>query len=66
MLALPVPSDAIPDGSSDDQLLRLDGIMKEDFEQLLRLVFPVCETSLHTLPQPEFTLSNSQASMVGT
>jgi hypothetical protein len=40
MFRLPVAEDAIPDGCSDEQPLRLDGILKEDFRQLLRVMFP--------------------------
>jgi len=40
MFTLPVASEAIPDGSSDDQPLHLYGVLKEDFEQLARFMFP--------------------------
>ena len=41
MFQLPVPTTAghSLDGSSDDQPLRLDGIKKSDFVQLLRVMF---------------------------
>lgn len=40
MFQLPVPESAIPDGMSDQQPLRLDGIAKKDFRQLLRTMYP--------------------------
>jgi len=40
MFGLPIVKGAIPDGLSDEQPLHLEGIMKEDFRQLLRIMFP--------------------------
>lgn len=42
MFQLPAPTvdGHVLDGSSDDQPLRLDGIKKSDFLQLLRVMFP--------------------------
>lgn len=44
MFELPPPSgqgvEAALDGSDDDKPLRLEGIKKSDFEQLLRVMFP--------------------------
>lgn len=40
MFQFPVAEGAVPDGCSDEQPLRLDGIKKEDFRQLLRVMFP--------------------------
>ena len=41
MFQLPVPTDGTPpDGLSDDRPIRLDGIKKSDFIQLLRVMFP--------------------------
>ena len=40
MFELPVPENIVPDGSSDEHPLRLDGVMKNDFRQLLRVMFP--------------------------
>lgn len=40
MFQLPVPSGRSPDGSSDQNPLRLDGIEKTDFLQLLKVMFP--------------------------
>jgi hypothetical protein len=40
MFQLPVPSGASPDGSSDEDPLRLEGIEKADFIQLLKVMFP--------------------------
>ena len=40
MFQLPVAENTIPDGYSDEQPLRLDGVAKEDFRQLLRVMFP--------------------------
>jgi len=39
MFELPVPEGTTPDGSSDEQPLRFDGIEKKDFRQLLRVLF---------------------------
>jgi hypothetical protein len=39
MFQLPIAEDATPDGCSDEQPLRLDGILKQDFRQLLRVMF---------------------------
>jgi hypothetical protein len=41
MFQLPIPiGTIIPDGSNNQQPLRLAGVSKEDFEQLLRFMFP--------------------------
>ncbi|KAH9927031.1 hypothetical protein B0H21DRAFT_826507 [Amylocystis lapponica] len=40
MYMLPVPDTTAVDGSSDDRPLRIDGIAKADFVQLLRVMFP--------------------------
>jgi hypothetical protein len=40
MFQLPIAEDTTPDGCSDEQPLRLDGILKQDFRQLLRVMFP--------------------------
>ena len=43
MFQLPVPTDGggTPEGSSDERPIRLDGIKKSDFIQLLRVMFPL-------------------------
>jgi hypothetical protein len=43
MFDLPVPTTGgvSPDGSSEDQPLRLEGIKKSDFLPLLRVMFPL-------------------------
>ena len=40
MFKLPVPEGEAPDGYSDQQPLRLDGIKKEDFRLLLKVLMP--------------------------
>ena len=40
MFQLPVANDTAPDGSSNEQPLLLEGVNKEDFRQLLRVMFP--------------------------
>jgi hypothetical protein len=40
LFQLPVAENTSPDGHSDEQPLRLEGIKKGDFEQLLRVLFP--------------------------
>ena len=40
LFQLPIPAGTLPDGSSDEQPLLLEGICKEDFKQLLRIMFP--------------------------
>jgi hypothetical protein len=40
MFELPVASDTVPDGSSDEQPLELGGVSRTDFKQLLRVMFP--------------------------
>ena len=40
MFQLPVPAGTIPDGFSDKHPLLLEGVKKEDFHQLLRVMFP--------------------------
>jgi hypothetical protein len=40
MFRLPVPENTVPDGSSDEHPLRLDGVKKNDFRQLLKVMFP--------------------------
>jgi hypothetical protein len=51
---LPVPSDTIPDGTSDEQPLRLEGVDKEDFHQLLRVMFPDRPLNLEVLSTKEW------------
>jgi len=55
MFQLPAPTDGIPDGSSDDQPIRLDGIKKSDFIQLLRVMFPLNSQSCDSLSSEEWT-----------
>jgi hypothetical protein len=45
MFQLPVGNGVVADGSSDEQPLRLEGVKKEDFRQLLRIMFPKCVNS---------------------
>jgi hypothetical protein len=40
MLQLPLPPGTIPDGCSDQKPLRLEGVDKGDFKQLLRVMYP--------------------------
>jgi hypothetical protein len=40
MYQLPIAENTTPDGCSDEQPLRLDGVKKEDFRQLLRVLIP--------------------------
>jgi len=40
MFELPVSNNTLPDGSSDEQPLRLEGVRKVDFKELLRAMFP--------------------------
>jgi len=40
MFQLPVPKDVVPDGCSRENPLRLEGIAKEDFKQLLKIMYP--------------------------
>jgi hypothetical protein len=40
MFGLPVPANTVTDGSGDENPLRLDGVKKDDFRQLLRVMFP--------------------------
>lgn len=40
MFKLPVPENAVADGSRDESPLRLDGVKKDDFCQLLKVLFP--------------------------
>jgi len=58
MFQLPVPKTAdgrALDGSSDDQPLRLDGIKKSDFVQLLRVMFPSDSQHPELLTPEEWT-----------
>jgi hypothetical protein len=48
MFQLPVAKGIAPDGSSNEQPLLLEGVNKEDFRQLLRVMFPECVDSRHT------------------
>ena len=41
MFRLPVASGAVPDGLSDEQPLLLEGVGRDDFTQLLRVMFPL-------------------------
>jgi hypothetical protein len=40
MFELPVADDTVPDGLTDEQPLRLEGVSEVDFRQLLRAMFP--------------------------
>jgi len=40
MFQLPVSEDAIADGTSDSHPLHLDGVNKDEFRQLLRVMHP--------------------------
>jgi hypothetical protein len=40
MFHLPIPANGVPDGHSKDKPLRLEGIEKTDFKQLLRVMYP--------------------------
>jgi len=40
MFQLPIPENVVPDGSSKENPLRLVGIEKNDFQQLLRVMYP--------------------------
>ena len=40
MFQLPVAEGVVPDGVGDEQPLFLDGVYREDFRQLLRVMFP--------------------------
>ncbi|GBE86157.1 hypothetical protein SCP_0900340 [Sparassis crispa] len=40
MFAMPVSGNATADGSDDEHPLRLEGVAKEDFAQLLRVIYP--------------------------
>ncbi|KAH7928669.1 hypothetical protein BV22DRAFT_1126329 [Leucogyrophana mollusca] len=40
MFQLPAPEDTEPDGSSYEHPIHLDGIKKDDFRQLLKVLFP--------------------------
>lgn len=40
MFSLPPGSESVADGTTDDTPIRLDGIKKADFEQLLRVLYP--------------------------
>jgi len=57
MFQLPVPSEdeRALDGSSDDQPLRLDGIKKSDFIQLLRAMFPLDSQQPDVLTSEEWS-----------
>ena len=41
MFTLPIAQDAVADGCGDEQPLKLDGVMKDDFRQLLRVIVPI-------------------------
>lgn len=56
MFKLPQNPDTTADGLSDDQPLRLEGIKRDDFRQLLRVMYPRYErTVLLFLPSKKFT-----------
>jgi len=57
MFQLPAPTidSRALDGSSDDQPLRLDGIKKSDFAQLLRVMFPLDSQQPDSLSLEEWT-----------
>jgi hypothetical protein len=40
MFLLPPPDSSVIDGLTDEQPLRLDHILKEDFRQLLKVFYP--------------------------
>lgn len=40
MMDVPLPSDGTAEGMSDDHPIRLEGVLKEDFRQLLRVLCP--------------------------
>ena len=42
MFQLPVATGSVADGSSNEQPLRLEGVNKGDFRQLLKIMFPEC------------------------
>lgn len=42
MFQLPQNPDSIIEGETDEQPIRLDGIRKEDFKQLLRVMYARC------------------------
>ena len=52
MFQLPVANDTAPDGSSNEKPLLLEGVNKEDFRQLLRVMFPECVDSCHMFVDP--------------
>jgi len=55
MFQLPPPTDGTPpDGSSDDRPIRLDGIKKSDFIQLLRVIFPIDSQSCDLMSSEEW------------
>jgi len=54
MFGLPVPENTVTDGSSDENPLRLDGVKKADFRQLLKVMFPRFPRELDTLTWQEW------------
>jgi len=49
MFQLPVPAGKLPDGSSDERPLLLEGIRKEDFQQILRIAILAYRRISHSL-----------------
>jgi len=54
MFYLPILEGMAPDGSSDEQPLRLDGIEKKDFRLLLKVLFPRCPEAIKTMTWKEW------------
>jgi hypothetical protein len=42
MFQLPIPESDLPDGVTVEKPLRLEGIKKEDFRCLLKILYPKC------------------------
>jgi len=55
MFQLPAPANVVPDGRSEKQPLRLDGIEKKDFKQLLKVLYPRTFGQEESLTVPEWT-----------
>jgi len=55
MFELPVANDTVPDGLSDEQPLRLEGVSIADFRQLLRAMFPSRPLSIETFTLSQWT-----------
>ncbi|KIJ63371.1 hypothetical protein HYDPIDRAFT_156204 [Hydnomerulius pinastri MD-312] len=50
MLLLPTSSNVEVEGQSDNNPIKLEGIKKNDFEQLLKILFPIADGKLKQLP----------------